>query len=397
MKSRLYIFIKRITYFLYAFYNLVCFFLFDIKKIKEADLVCFFPYYHTGGAERVHVEIVKAFIGKKVCIIFTHKSATQNFLNDFKLVASIIEINNIKNKNYTFINALLLRKMVKVINESTSIVSVFGCNTNYFYELLPFLKSSIRKIDLFHALAPNDSREPLISNSSKHINNRVVINHKTKNDIFKIYKKNQLDLAQYEKIVIIENGINSENVSFQIKKDNPIKIGFIGRWSDEKRPELFLKVVIQIQKQIEDVLFYMAGTGMKSNIDKIQKANVHFLGEITSDTILIDLYRNLHFIVITSEYEGFPMVIMESMIYGVVPISTQVGGLSEHITNGSNGVLVDNNQDDITIVDSFVKEIVSLIQNKEQLEKMSEDAYNYAKSHFSIADFKTKYNNLFFN
>ena len=57
---------------------------------------------------------------------------------------------------------------------------------------------------------------------------------------------------------------------------------------------------------------------------------------------------------ITSFREGFPMVIPEAMAQGAIPISTNVGGINEHITNFENGVLIDNSVNEDEIINQFV-------------------------------------------
>ena len=65
---------------LYNFFN---FLVFDLVKLKKAKTVCFFPFYHTGGAEKVHLNIVKALAPQNVCVVFTLNSATENFKTEF--------------------------------------------------------------------------------------------------------------------------------------------------------------------------------------------------------------------------------------------------------------------------------------------------------------------------
>jgi glycosyltransferase involved in cell wall biosynthesis len=136
----------------------------------------------------------------------------------------------------------------------------------------------------------------------------------------------------------------------------------------------------------------MAGTGMKSNSKKIENSGVLFLGELTTVETLHDLYRSLHIIIICSEYEGFPMVLMESMPFGTVPICTDVGGISEHITHNQNGKLIPNDTNELLA--AFYEAIKSLLEDKKSLKLLSNNASNYACENFDILNFNTSYNNL---
>ncbi|MDB9859400.1 hypothetical protein OAC43_01685, partial [Flavobacteriaceae bacterium] len=62
-----------------AFYDFYNFCKDDIKKIKNAEIVFVLPCFQTGGAERVHLNIVKSVKDKSICILFTQNSATDNF------------------------------------------------------------------------------------------------------------------------------------------------------------------------------------------------------------------------------------------------------------------------------------------------------------------------------
>jgi glycosyltransferase involved in cell wall biosynthesis len=387
--------LKRIYKFLLGLFYLFKFRILEVTKIKEANVVLFIPYYHTGGAEKVHLDIIKALKNQRCCVIFTHSSATYNFYEDFKKYAEIIELNDIINKKSSFLKAALKKYILRSINNSKTIHSVFGCNTNYFYELLPEIKTNLKRIDLIHALSKKDERESMFAKSSYYIDFRICINTKAKNDLIYIYNYYKIDPKFTDRLIIIENGVVvSKATKVNLDSKQNIKFGFIGRWSKEKRPEVFLEVAKHIKAKFPQVDFVMAGTGMKANLKEINISGVQFLGEITKKNVLEDLYKSLTGIIVPSVYEGFPMVIMESMVFGVVPLSTDVGGISQHIKHLENGMLVLS----IThcqLVKDFIKHITFLIENKNELKHMSNSSKAYAVTNFSIEKFNTSYQNLF--
>ena len=386
--------IKKGVNTIYALFNYAFFLIKDYRKIKNCECLFFFPYYHTGGAERVHVNILKAIEGKNCTVIFTMGSATKSFYDAFKSSAEIIEINPILNKRNKWINIVLQKSIVKAINNSNSLKNVFGCNSNYYYQILPKLSSKINKSDLFHAFEQSDPRILDVVTSANCINNRIVINLKAKNDIIDFYKLHNVNDKLINNIEVIQNGIELTQNSYSNKNESIIKIGFIGRWSTEKRPELFLEIAKRIKAKVSNIEFVMAGTGMKSNIDLINNAEVTFLGEITEKEKMNDLYNSLHFVLITSVYEGFPMVMMEAMSHGVIPISTNVGGINEHIIHNENGLLINEKYED-EIVNSFCNQILNFIKNSKDKDRISRSAFDYASKHFGIDKFNQSYKNLF--
>lgn len=389
--------LKSILNFSLGIFYLMKFRLFDCIKIENAEIVFFLPYYHTGGAERVHLNILQVLKERKCCVVFTHLSSTKNFYEDFKNCSEIIELNSIINKKNSFITKKLKNVISNCVNSSPNVQTIFGSNTNYFYQILPKITPIKKRIDLIHALSERDERIQILVDTSKLIDYRVVITNKGKQDIISLYKENQVDLGLIKRITLIQNGISIENEmanQVDINQKSNFKIGFIGRWSEEKRPEIFLEVAKKIRTQFPDVEFVMAGTGMKSNISKITEAEVLFLGEIVDNQLLKQLYKSLDVIIISSVYEGFPMVIMESMIYGVIPISTNVGGIKEHISNNVNGILIENSNTQ-DLINDFYKNITSLILDPQKASKMSFEASNYATQNFSIEKFNTSYQDLF--
>jgi glycosyltransferase involved in cell wall biosynthesis len=79
------------------------------------------------------------------------------------------------------------------------------------------------------------------------------------------------------------------------------------------------------------------------NSEKIdhQFENVFFLGNIPAAgryCYLCDLF------ILTSNYEGLPMTIIEAMSYGKPIVASNVGGISEIVENSKNGFISDNDE-----------------------------------------------------
>lgn len=378
-----------------AFINLIKFLIFDLKKIKKANFVFILPVYHTGGAERVHLNIVKSLRQDKILVFFAENSSTRNFLKEFEAHAEVIEINSILTKKSKWVNNLLCSILISKLNRSNSIKVIFGSNTNFYYQIIDKIRESVIKIDLFHAFnLPDDHRENNIIKTVTNIHYRVLINTKALQDIKTIYSKNKLATSNYDKLIVINNGINLQNKDYRRKSRKSISIGFVGRWSEEKRPEIYLQIAKKILSHFDNVAFIMAGIGMKGNIKLINEAGVSFLGEIVTEKEMTSLYDKLTFILVPSKREGFPMVIMEAMSNGVIPIATNVGGISEHILNNENGILI-YEQEDKQIKDAIFDVLNKLLKNESERERLSKNAFDYAQKHFGIEKFQENYRRIF--
>lgn len=387
--------IKKILFTLMSLWYLLDFVLFKMRKIKRATNVFFFPYYHTGGAERVHVNILNAVASANNVVVFTKGSATKSFYTDFETHAFLIELNPILNKHNNWTNSKLLQLISKAITTSKKNKVIFGCNSDCFYKVLPLIKNKkLKKIDLFHAFEKNDSRIKSIVESAPLVTTRLAITQKAKQDIIAFYTVNAVPEYLVQNIQVIENGIALQNRHYVEKPEKPVKIGFIGRWSPEKRPEMYVSIAKACRSNNNNLEFVIAGSGLTAHRETIATATISFLGQIDDRQVINRLYQSLHFILIPSIYEGFPMVIMEAMSFGVIPIATNVGGISEHITSGVNGVLIDELTEE-NIEASFIKTVQELSENEIARTKLSENCFLYAKNHFGIDKFDKSYQTVF--
>ncbi len=382
-----------IKYF-FIFKQLILFAIFyglKSKKLKNSNVIFFFPFYHTGGAEQVHLDIVKSLSNPKNTVLFSGNSSSTKHLSEFKNNANVLEINNFRKINK--LNNYLIKYLARIINKNK--ITVFGCNCHLFYKILPHLDQNIKKIDLIHAFStPDYGFEQVSISSIELLTNRIVINNKTKKDFIEQYQKLKISDKFVERIIKIENGVKINK--YELKKDLPkkLKIGFIGRWSEEKRPELFVKIANNFSKDTQQVDFYMIGSQMERFKSKIISNGVNFIGEILEKKELEKYYQDLDILLITSKREGFPMVIMEAMSFGVVVISTDVGGINEHIASNQNGILINNNNIEQILIEDFIVKIKNLLQKKIELQRMSENSFKYAIQNFDINIFNQKYQEL---
>jgi glycosyltransferase involved in cell wall biosynthesis len=350
----------------------------------------FFPFYHTGGAEWVHAKIVEVINGNSVTF-FTHTSANTHFKNDFEKYSTCFELKPflIRSKFRKIIEKIIVWKI-----NSTKNAVVFGCHSIYFYELLPKFKSSVKKIDLIHAFTlPHEPGAekyslPYVSFMDK----RVCINTKAKNDLIKFYHQNKIDCSFAERIQVIENCPTFECETYPNKPDEVFNIVYVGRNSPEKRVHLIGKIASELKKIDANYQVILVGENLVNGVEKENQKDCVFLGGVYEVEKLKYIYKNAHVVIITSFREGFPLCIMEGMICGAVPITTNVGGISQHVIHGVTGYLVDNELIEVDIISDFVNKIVL---TKSLYNTISYSTFEYAKTKFSEKLFIKSYNNLF--
>lgn len=365
---------------------------FLITQTNPNGLFFFFPFYHVGGAERVHLDILKVVAEKNPWIFITSKSANDAFYEEFMAYGKVITIGDAGDKRAKRLQDLIASK----INAHNNAI-VFTCNSIYCYEtIMPKLNSEVKCIDLMHAFSGNDYNAaehwsiPFISS----LNKRIFISKKTISELEQQYKSLGIAAQYLSNIKFISNGVVVPEIPIVKEYTNELKILYVGRGSSEKRLHIICKVAQICKEQSLSVAFGFVGDLINS-IDKIYHPYIHFYNEIVETDKMNSIYNQAHIIMISSHREGFPMVIMEGMAHGLVPISTNVGDIPTHVIDGKTGYCIDNEQEEVAIIAMFVEKIALLHQDRDLLKVISENAYLRAQSHFNISLFEHSYRELF--
>ncbi|GAB4462041.1 MAG: glycosyltransferase [Anaerolineales bacterium] len=104
------------------------------------------------------------------------------------------------------------------------------------------------------------------------------------------------------------------------------------------------------------------------------KSRVFFHGALDNEP-LIELYRQSHVLVVPSSYEGFGIVYLEGMGFGLPAIGTTAGAAGEVITHGGDGYLIEPD-DDVTLAKTLEK----LANDRELLVRLSVNALKRYRS-----------------
>lgn len=137
--------------------------------------------------------------------------------------------------------------------------------------------------------------------------------------------------------IIMPNPIDINLNENNIKKENIIL--YVGRLEPEKSVDVFIKAMSKI-KNINQWRIQIAGDGSLKEelveLSKKYKLNIEFLGYIKN---LHELYLKSKILCLTSEQEGLPVVLLESIIYNCIRISSDYIGVDELIIDNYNGLI----------------------------------------------------------
>ncbi len=114
---------------------------------------------------------------------------------------------------------------------------------------------------------------------------------------------------------------------------------FVGRIEEVKGLELFVDVVVELNKHQNDWIGVIVGKGTYEDKlkDYIQKQQINdtiiFPGPVYNQNELRRIYNQAEILLLTSYHEGIPMTILESLACGTPVLSSDVGGISKLATS----------------------------------------------------------------
>jgi glycosyltransferase involved in cell wall biosynthesis len=135
--------------------------------------------------------------------------------------------------------------------------------------------------------------------------------------------------------------------------DAPIRILLVGGLAPVKRADRFLSVLARVRAQTaRPITGIIAGHDLQNRWPLIEQQaralgllpdGVEFRGP-TQD--MAALYRDVHLVTLTSDWEGTPNAVMEAMAAGLPVVATRVGGVPDLIQDGRSGFIVDTADED---------------------------------------------------
>jgi glycosyltransferase involved in cell wall biosynthesis len=369
------------------FYPIILF-----RSKQKSNLFFFFDRYAIGGAQKVHLDILESVKDIEKIVYFTRYSPNDKLKKDF------YEFENTKCLDIHFWCDNLLLRLFTVhyyaflLNRHDNAV-VLSSNSTFFYDMLPFLKKSIKTIELLHNFSYGKKGMEFFGLANhKYLDKRMVIDEITRQNILTQYGEYKIDKKFNERVELVEFGVFVPVKP--VKTQSPVlKVLYAGRGTAQKRVWLVNQIAeyfIHNSKQIE---FLFAGP-LEGELSELVKNKSKVYGEIGDVNMMQELFKEAHVIILTSAFEGFPVVIKEGMANGCVPVATALPGNKTHLANKVNALLMETPEEEKKVVQQGIDHINFLLNNPSYLRELSENAYNYAKKSFEKDYFLKRYREL---
>lgn len=199
-------------------------------------------------------------------------------------------------------------------------------------------------------------------------------------------------VCKVDKIKVIYNGIDIDEYEEKKKRftltreelgipEDAYVIGTVGRLTEQKAPDTFIKAAKKIKDKYPKAFFIMVGDGeLKGKVKEIIKGSnlensVLITGWVDEPMKYIELFDQA---MLLSRWEGFGLVLPEYMIAGKPIIATDVDGIP-NLINNDNGILVK-----MDAVNEIAVASETIINDTEKCEFMIKNAEEVVRSKFNI-------------
>lgn len=203
---------------------------------------------------------------------------------------------------------------------------------------------------------------------------------------------NGADTTKYARTQPAENDIRKQ---LNIPASATV-IGITCVFRVQKRLAIWLEIAKALHEKHPDTYFIIVGDGpLRDEIHEKAKAlgtdKYVFFAGLQAETR--PYFTAMDMFMMSSEFEGLPIALLEAMSMNCVPVCTAAGGIPEVIKDGVNGLLVPVEQP-LQLVDRLSQ----LIQQPDQVARMKQAARETVINSFSMKKMVTEleaiYNNL---
>lgn len=170
-------------------------------------------------------------------------------------------------------------------------------------------------------------------------------------------------------------------------------IGTVSVLRPQKALEVLIEATALLRRTLPDVHVLVAGDGpeagrLRSRAKELGvEGAIHFLGRRTD---VPDLLRALDVAVLSSDYEGLPLSVIEYMAAGLPVVATRVGGVPELVEHGANGLLVERRDPA-----ALARAVAELLADPKRRARMGAAGRERQQREFSLETFISRVESLY--
>lgn len=223
---------------------------------------------------------------------------------------------------------------------------------NYAHRHMRLLKQALGHIDI------NIACSKQVSDSFKevfNINNIVIIRNLINDDKIKILSK--------------------QVITFDFFADKTINIIAVARFHPQKGINRLIQAIKYVKEFDIDIRLALIGDGPLMDDLKEQVNDANLCDEIIFLGYQLNPYpyiKKADLFVLSSHYEGYPTIVIESLICSTPVLAMKVAGITDQITEAYHGWIIENKQNDLNT------KLLEIVKNKSNLTKMKRKLNNFS-------------------
>jgi glycosyltransferase involved in cell wall biosynthesis len=358
----------------------------SFSKTKRKKIIFFTDTTAIGGAEE-YLKTLAICLNDEfdVRIAIPENKDTKDFVNELK--SKGIRVDYIKKGNIIN-NFLYFRK-----NNPDIIHFNLPYPTKCITAILTGMIHAKSKLYVTEQLVPTEYKPHLFLKLIKKItyaklDTAITVSNKSKDALVKNFN------LPKNKIKVIYNCVDidyiknyNEDIIRELKNkfsisDSALVFGTVGRLDRQKGHEYLINASINVIKNVPNSLFLFVGDGSLRNqlVQKMKDNNINEYFRLVGYQKNIPAFlASIDIFVLPSISEGLPFSILEAMAAKKPVIATNVGGVSEIITNNSNGLLVEPMDPD-----DLARAMIMLAQDARKRNFFAEMGYKKVIENFSL-------------
>ncbi|MDF2454808.1 MAG: hypothetical protein K0R51_801 [Cytophagaceae bacterium] len=271
----------------------------------------------------------------------------------------------------------IIRSLLKDINILSPDV-IINNDVPYISGLWPVFEKSVIKISVVHGFSKKFTwtnsgiTGKMACYNHPYVDYIVCQNSKMVKDIYHKYH------VPIDKLIYIPQTINL-NIAIKEKQKSQLTILFANGSHIRKGAPVMDEISQRLISTDLDFIVYWCGEASMYEAKFGKDKRFHFVGQLNR-SLFLDTLNNSDCIIIPTILDTGPMLLVEAMALGVIPICNNLleSAIPDIVTDGKNGLLVTNNDSN-----GFFEKIAQLIKNREDRIELSRHAIEYFNSNLT--------------
>jgi glycosyltransferase involved in cell wall biosynthesis len=341
-----------------------------------------------GGAERQLFYLARGVARLADVTVVSFSGPNAALLPEFERLAGV---QTVLCRKRTGLDLMLIPRLVAVLRrERPVIVHTYLRTAGYWGRVAAYLSgvpiriASERNVEIKRGRLANLLDRILVS-----VTDRVVVNATAIRD--HLITVEGIDSARIE---VIHNGVPASQALLEpdlrtVRRELEIEkfehvVAFIGRLVPQKNPGLFLEMAQAVLRSGLKCGFLLVGDGPLRTTLREQARNLGIEESVRFIGVRNDMHSILGVIdllVLTSDWEGLPNVVLEALAAGVPAVGTNVGGVGELLTDGVTGYVVPPRD-----LSTLVNRVIRILGNRDLRSECGRRGREYVQTHFLISE-----------